>query len=174
MCICTAHCPFYISFLILHKTLLACNGLLCADVPLRNYSINQCNTPLMLCAIPLPVGCADLRVASLPLQPGTSEHRRTTDMGLCIARCACLLSRLSAVYKRIWIWIRVTAGVSSVCHIILSFVYFFKTDSENVLLIIACWKQTKPPTMHVTWRNVFTVTRTVKTEQETSTVAFSL
>jgi len=33
--------PFYISFLFLHKTLMARNGLLCADVPLRNYSINQ-------------------------------------------------------------------------------------------------------------------------------------
>ena len=32
--------PFYISFLFLHKTLMARNGLLCADVPLRNYSIN--------------------------------------------------------------------------------------------------------------------------------------
>jgi len=29
--------PFYISFLFLHKTLMARNGLLCADVPLRNY-----------------------------------------------------------------------------------------------------------------------------------------
>jgi len=35
--------PFYISFLFLHKPLglMARNGLLCADVPLRNYSINQ-------------------------------------------------------------------------------------------------------------------------------------
>jgi len=32
--------PFYISFLFLHETLMARNGLLCADVPLRNYSIN--------------------------------------------------------------------------------------------------------------------------------------
>jgi len=33
--------PFYISFLFLHKTLMARNGLLCAEVPLRNYSISQ-------------------------------------------------------------------------------------------------------------------------------------
>jgi len=33
--------PFYISFLFFRKTLMARNGLLCADVPLRNYSINQ-------------------------------------------------------------------------------------------------------------------------------------
>jgi len=36
--------PFHISFLFLHKTLMARNGLLCADVPLRNYSINVCSS----------------------------------------------------------------------------------------------------------------------------------
>ena len=33
--------PFYISFLFLHKTLMARNGLLCADVPLRNYPLTH-------------------------------------------------------------------------------------------------------------------------------------
>jgi len=40
--------PFYSSFLFLHKTLMARNGLLCADVPLRNYSIKPSNC----CSLP--------------------------------------------------------------------------------------------------------------------------
>jgi len=41
--------PFYISFLFLHKTLMARNGLLCADVPLTNYSINQSGDDIPEC-----------------------------------------------------------------------------------------------------------------------------
>ena len=36
--------------------------------------------------------CADIRKTSL--QPGVSEHCKTTDTGWCITQCACLLPQL--------------------------------------------------------------------------------